>query len=237
MDTLTVETIGLGSAGIIGISSNYVTPWLWRQRRMALVRKKVLAQRSLALTYDDGPDGTATPRLLDILKSSSARATFFMLGQNAHNHPEVANRVLREGHEIGCHSDQHLDAWRVSPWQAARDVQQGYLRLSPWIQPNAAFRPPYGRLTVPTYRLVHRQGARIWWWTIDSGDSHKELPSLRQATEKLRRERGGIVLMHDGSLTSRSQERHEYTLAVTMALLEIAKQEGINTIALRELAE
>lgn len=221
--------------GIIGLGSLNFSPWIWRQWQMSIIHRSLTTRRVLALTYDDGPNGTLTPELLDLLESYEARATFFMLGKNAQEHPKIVDRVIREGHEVGCHSDQHLNAWKVLPWRAIKDIELGYQHLSPWIQRNAAFRPPYGKVTLPTQRAVLRKGAKIWWWTIDSGDSHETLPALEQVTHKLREEGGGIVLMHDGSVTVRSQERNAHTLAATAALLSVAEAEGIKTVTLGEI--
>lgn len=221
--------------GIVGLGSLNFSPWIWRQWQMSIIHKDLMTRRVLALTYDDGPNGTLTPELLDLLESYGARATFFMLGKHAQEHPRIVDRVIREGHEVGCHTDEHLNAWKVLPWRAIRDIELGYQHLGSWIPRNAAFRPPYGKVTLPTQCVVLRKGAKIWWWTIDSGDSNDTLPPPDTVTDKLREEGGGIVLMHDGALTVRSKERDAYTLAMTAALLEVAKAEGIKAGTLGEI--
>jgi peptidoglycan/xylan/chitin deacetylase (PgdA/CDA1 family) len=221
--------------GLVGLGSLNFSPWIWRQWQMSIIHRSLTKRRVLALTYDDGPNGTLTPELLDLLERYRARATFFMLGQHAQQHPEIVDRVIQEGHQVGCHSDQHLNAWKVLPWRAIKDIELGYQHLGPWISRTAAFRPPYGKITLPTQRLVLRKGAKIWWWTIDSGDSNETLPAPETVTDKLREEGGGIVLMHDGALTGRSQERDAYTLAMTAALLNLAKAEGIKTVTIGEI--
>jgi peptidoglycan-N-acetylglucosamine deacetylase len=238
MDILASQSIvAVTATGVLGLSSAYLSPWLWRRRRMATIHRSVAARRVLALTYDDGPHDVTTAKLLDVLGTYGARATFFMLGKHAQKYPAVVDRVVREGHEVGCHTDRHLNAWKVPPWRAIKDIELGYEHLAPWIQRDAAFRPPYGKLTLPTQRAVRRCGASIWWWTIDSGDSHKVLSTPGKIAENLRDEGGGIVLMHDGALTERSPERNNYTLDVTAALLEVANNEGIRTVTLGELCE
>lgn len=239
MEILTFRSLfslpSIAVTAIIGLGSLNFSPWIWRQWQMSVIHRNLTTRRVLALTYDDGPNGTLTPELLDLLESYGAHATFFMLGKHAQEHPKIVNRVIREGHEVGCHSDQHLNAWKVLPWRAIKDIELGYQHLSSWIPRNAAFRPPYGKITLPTQRVVLRNGAKIWWWTIDSGDSNDTLPPQETVTGKLREEGGGIVLMHDGALTARSQERNAYTLAVTAALLNVAKAEGIKTVTLGEI--
>jgi peptidoglycan/xylan/chitin deacetylase (PgdA/CDA1 family) len=201
---------------------------------MNRVRKELVGKRILALTYDDGPGGELTPQLLDLLRGRGARATFFMLGRQAQQHPEIVDRVVKDGHDVGCHSDQHLHAWKALPWEAVADIDAGYERLSRWIPRNGMFRPPYGKMTLPTYLSIRRRGAPVWWWTIDSGDTHQLLPSAGQVADRLRREGGGIVLMHD---LDRTQPRNDFVLELTATLLDVAQRESFQVKPLRELCQ
>jgi peptidoglycan/xylan/chitin deacetylase (PgdA/CDA1 family) len=218
----------------LALPSAYFSPWLWRRWRMSRVQGQVRRQRVLLLSYDDGPSPAMTGPLLDLLKSRGARATFFMLGRNASKFSDLADRVLAEGHAIGCHSDQHLNAWKALPWKAVADIDAGYRSLSRWIQPDGMFRPPYGKMTLPSCWSIRRRNAPVWWWTIDSGDTDHVLPNPRQVAEKLRREGGGIVLMHD---LDRTQERNRYVLELTASLLDVAQQEALHVTTLRELCK
>lgn len=230
------KTITTAVAAMIGLAGSavYFSPWFWRRYRMNLVRKEVIKNRVLALTYDDGPSSALTPQLLDLLQSRGAHATFFMLGRHARQYPHIVERVLREGHDVGCHSDQHLNAWTTLPWDAVADIDAGYERLSPWIQPNGMFRPPHGKMTLPTYWSIRRRRAPVWWWTIDSGDTHAVLPSASQVADRLRSEGGGIVLMHD---LDRTQPRNDFVLESTAALLDLAQRESFQIKPLRELCQ
>jgi peptidoglycan-N-acetylglucosamine deacetylase len=228
MTTALAATIGLAGSAV------YFSPSFWRLYRMNRVRKEVIKNRILALTYDDGPSSALTPQLLDLLQRRGARATFFMLGRQAQQHPHIVDRVIQEGHDIGCHSDQHLNAWKVLPWEAVADIDAGYERLARWIQPNGMFRPPHGKMTLPTHRAIRRRGAPVWWWTIDSEDTREVLPSASQVADRLRSEGGGIVLMHD---LDRTQPRNDYVLEVTAALLDVAERESLKIMPLRELCQ
>jgi peptidoglycan/xylan/chitin deacetylase (PgdA/CDA1 family) len=227
----TMTTAAAAAIGLAG-SAAYFAPWFWRHYRMNRVRREVVKNRILALTYDDGPSSALTPQLLDLLRSREARATFFMLGRSAQQHPDIAGRVVEEGHDVGCHSDQHLNAWKVLPGQAVADIDAGYERLSPWILPDAMFRPPHGKMTLPTYWSIRRRGAPVWWWTVDSGDTRDVLPTPSQVADRVRREGGGIVLMHD---LDRTQNRNDFVLELTAALLDVARQESFKVARLGEL--
>jgi len=191
---------------------------------MNSVRRELTRDRILALSFDDGPSETLTPRLLDLLLKYDARATFFMLGRNAKQFPNIVDRVIREGHDVGCHSDQHLNAWKTLPWRAVNDIDAGYEKLSRWIPASGMFRPPYGKMTLATYVASRRRGASVWWWTIDSGDTHAQLPDTGYVLREVQRQSGGIVLLHD---LERSRERDEFVFATTAALLELARREGL----------
>lgn len=199
---------------------------------MSAIRKEVTEKRILALTYDDGPSETLTPRLLDLLRQHKASATFFMLGRNAKQHPQLVDRVLQEGHAIGCHSDRHVHAWKAAPWRTVADINAGYETLAPWVPPNGMFRPPFGKMTLPTYLSIRRRGASVWWWTIDSGDTYATLPRPAQVADTLHREHGGIVLLHD---IERSKERDDFVVETTAALLNLAERESIRVMPLVNL--
>jgi peptidoglycan/xylan/chitin deacetylase (PgdA/CDA1 family) len=218
----------------LAVPAIYFSPWLWRQYRMSRIQRHVVANRMLALTYDDGPSVALTQPLLDLLNRRAARATFFMLGLHAVQYSDIADRVLEEGHDIGCHSNQHLNAWKTLPWKSVADIDDGYRNLSRWIQPAGMFRPPFGKMTLPTYWSMRRRKAPVWWWTIDSGDTQEILPNPSEVAEQLRRAGGGIVLMHD---LDRTRERNQYVLDLTASLLDVARQEAFNVVPLRELCQ
>ncbi|WP_344944455.1 bifunctional polysaccharide deacetylase/glycosyltransferase family 2 protein [Actinomadura miaoliensis] len=81
------------------------------------VRSARPASGTIALTFDDGPDPTWTPRLLDVLRRHHAQATFFTVGARVAEHPELARRMVREGHEIGSHTYTHADMGAVPGWR------------------------------------------------------------------------------------------------------------------------
>jgi peptidoglycan-N-acetylglucosamine deacetylase len=223
--------LSLTAAALIAPSA-YFSPLLLRLWHMRAIKRQVTKDRILCLTYDDGPSRLMTPKLLDILEHRNAKATFFMLGQSAQRFPDVADRVAQGRHDVGCHSDKHLNAWTVAPWRAVADVNDGYDQLSSWTSPNAMFRPPYGKMTLPTYLAVRRRYASTFWWTIDSNDTKETLPKPRQVADALAEDGGGIILMHD---LDRSKERNEFVLETTSLLLDVADREKIKVKRLGEL--
>ena len=97
----------------------------------------------VALTFDDGPDPAYTPTVLDILREHRVTATFFMIGRLAAAHPELVQRVLREGHTIANHTADHLWLDRLTEPEVRDQVQRGTSLLShSGASPNGYFRPP-----------------------------------------------------------------------------------------------
>jgi peptidoglycan-N-acetylglucosamine deacetylase len=220
------------TVALMGCATCYYSPFAWRMYSVRALQRRVTKDRILSLTYDDGPSSSVTPAVLELLDRHQAKASFFMLGRSAQQNRSLADRILEEGHDIGCHSDQHLNAWKVSPRRAVTDIDVGYDNLSDWVAPDGIYRPPYGKTTMPTHRAIRRRGARVGWWTIDSGDTHAPLPKPRQVAERLIRAGGGVVLMHD---LDRSLERNEFVLETTALLLEVASRESFQVKRLSEL--
>ena len=219
---------GLGLFGFGG----YLLPAALRVGRMRSLRRYLVKERMIALTYDDGPSATVTPKLVDLLRSYNAKATFFMLGRSARQYPDVADLVHAEGHDVGCHSDEHLNAWKVMPRTAIADIDAGYRRLSRWVRPNGPFRPPYGKMTLPTFWALRRRGAQTWWWTIDAGDTSHTLPRPSDVADHVLNQSGGIILMHD---LDRSTERNDFVLETSALLLDLAKRKSLNITPLSRL--
>lgn len=189
----------------------------------------------LVLTYDDGPGASLTPRLLELLASQEASATFFVLGRRVAGREAVIDRILREGHEVGCHGQNHLNAWRTLPWRAVEDIDAGYRTLAPWLSLDATFRPPHGKSTLATWWRLNRRGARLSWWTIDSGDTHPTLPDPERIVEDVANKHGGVVLMHDFDREIDQSQRAEFVFRTTDLLLRAARREGLKVCRYRDL--
>lgn len=211
-------------------------PQLMRRGAVARMRRACRERRTLCLTYDDGPGADLTPRVLDALARHGAHATFFLLGRNARRRPDLLDRVRDAGHELACHTMEHLNGWKVSGARGAADVEAGYDALSPWIPGDARFRPPYGKLSAGQWRALKRRGAPVDWWTIDSGDTtHAELPDPASVWAAVERDSGGVVLLHDMDRDRDHRKRAEFVLAVTDLLLTRAPSAGLRTATLSEL--
>jgi peptidoglycan/xylan/chitin deacetylase (PgdA/CDA1 family) len=198
-----------------------------------LIRKWLAQNGILVLTYDYGPSESLTPKLLDILRSYQVHATFFLLGSNSRRNPTLADQIINEGHEAGCHTDQHLNAWKITPSRAIADINAGYEALSRWVRSDGMFRPPYGKITLPTCYAIWRRGANISWWTVDSRDTRMPLPSPGDIVERVIQANGGIVLLHD---LGGSKIREDFVCETTIRLLEMARKKSLRVMRLSDLS-
>lgn len=149
-------------------------------------------EKIICLTFDDGPDPSSTPFLLEVLGRHSIKALFFCNGSRAENHPELVERIVTEGHITGNHGYSHLNGWLSSVKSYTRDVEKASaITSSKW------FRPPLGRLRLLQYYKLKKK-YKILFWDImpyDFDDSFPPEDSLRVLLKKLRP--GSIIVLHD----------------------------------------
>ncbi len=178
----------------------------WRSARCALTPRLAGIGRPdhIALTFDDGPDPTSTPRILDALDELAWRATFFCLGSQARRYPQVVAEVANRGHEVAVHGEAHRShLLRSAPAVvkdvlAARDLLQELSgRQLRW------FRPPYGAVGAPTLVAARRSGLTLVLWSAWGKDWQAGASGAHVATEVGRTSVGGdTVLLHDCDVTS-----------------------------------
>lgn len=134
--------------------------------------------KRIALTFDDGPDPIYTPKLLDLLSSESAEASFFVVGSAITKHPEIARRIVREGHVIANHTFNHVDYDFISEFQGQQEINQTERIITATTgQSSAYFRVPYGGGTDQSFRnsilallTAQKMGYVVTSYDFDSND-------------------------------------------------------------------
>lgn len=161
----------------------------------------------IALTFDDGPDIRYTPRVLDILKSNGVHATFFLCGRQVAAFPELARRIVAEGHALGNHTETHPHLERESLTQVRSEIDDCEQQICAVTGKRPLlFRPPRGLLSRSILSTVVSRGYKIVEWSL-AFDRSREKRSSALTDRVLRLARAGdVVLMHDGS-ASRADER------------------------------
>lgn len=213
----------------------FILPWLLRRQSERHLQSICSARRALALTYDDGPGDELTPRLLDLFDDQDVRASFYVLGRNARDRPDMLKRLKQAGHDIGSHTFAHSNAWRVGLVTYKNDVIQGAAALGG--SKATAFRPPFGKLTIGALMWLRAKGLPLAWWTIDSKDSWDRRPAEDVVAEVVQKG-GGVVLMHDADHYDRVVDRQShpaYVLELTQKLIEAARENDITIIPQSEL--
>ncbi|MDS3859851.1 polysaccharide deacetylase family protein [Thermosynechococcaceae cyanobacterium BACA0444] len=171
-----------------------------------LFRGKMINQVSLppeykvvALTFDDGPDRRQTLQVLSILKAHKAKATFFVIGRSVQKYPNIAAKIVEEGHIIANHSWSHRYQ-QFSPQEAAREFQRTdqIIHEVTGVK-NYWFRPPGGRLNNGLVEYAKTQKLPIIMWSVDPRDWQPGRSATQIKASVLQQTRpGSIVLLHDG---------------------------------------
>ena len=153
----------------------------------------------IAMTFDDGPSAALTPKLLDLLAARHIKATFFVIGENVAEHPEIVARAAREGHEIASHSWSHPNLGKMSQEGVRSQLQQTDDAIKTAIGKSPTLlRPPYGSITEREKRWIHDEfGYDIILWDVDPLDWKRPGPAVVRNRILKETRPGSIVLSHD----------------------------------------
>ena len=169
-----------------------------------------LHEHELVISFDDGPNNTTTPILLDTLLENNIRASFFVVGVNVNNCP-LLRRMQNEGHIIGSHTFGHVHLRQLSHFRMVQEILMTERRIEqctgqrPWF-----FRAPYGEINIDTRSFLRDRGYIIVGWDLDTFDWRKKTASavVRAAKQLVSgRRRGAIMLMHEFPWTTNAQRR------------------------------
>jgi peptidoglycan/xylan/chitin deacetylase (PgdA/CDA1 family) len=184
----------------------------------------------VALTFDDGPDPAGTSQLLDALARARVPATFYLIGQDMAEHPDLARDIALAGHELGNHTYSHERMWFVSASFVAGEVEKtdALIRKAGYLG-EITFRPPNGKklLALPHYLDQHDRKTIMWDVEPDSeGDA--EAQRIVDVTVENTRP-GSIILLH-GMYAGREQSRRAVT-----PIIERLKADGYRFVTVSEL--
>ena len=171
------------------------TPWLVRKFIYPrYVWHLPSAEKTIYLSFDDGPHPQATNFVLEQLDSYGARGTFFCLGKNVMAYPEIYKSILLNGHTTGNHTHDHLNGWKVDDEAYFKNIFQA----SEYIDSNL-FRPPYGRITrFQARQVIERMQYKIVMWSVLSGDFDRKLsPEDCYRNVVKAAGPGSIIVFHD----------------------------------------
>ena len=149
-------------------------------------------ERTVFLTFDDGPTKEVTSSLLGILNKEKVKATFFCVGKNVEKHPDLFQEIKLQGHVIGNHSNTHINGWKTNKKQYLEDIDDADKLIK-----SILFRPPYGKLNWRSKKALLKK-YKIIMWDVAGGDFDKRL-SVQQVIENVTHnvKPGSIVVLHD----------------------------------------
>jgi cellulose synthase/poly-beta-1,6-N-acetylglucosamine synthase-like glycosyltransferase/peptidoglycan/xylan/chitin deacetylase (PgdA/CDA1 family) len=184
--------------------------------------------RTIALTFDDGPDPVWTPRILDVLRRNHVHATFFVVGTQVVAHPDLVRRIVADGHQIGIHAFTHPDLARLAPWQRSLELRETQLAVAGATGVTTALlRPPFSSrndaLDDADWSVIEQADAAGYVTVLATRDAEDwQRPGVDRilANATPHGQAGQIVLMHDSG-GDRSQ-----TVAALSALLPRLKAQG-----------
>ncbi|MDR1975141.1 MAG: polysaccharide deacetylase family protein [Bacteroidales bacterium] len=155
-------------------------------------------EKTVMLTFDDGPDPVQTPKILNILKANNVKAMFFLIGENAEKYPDIVKQIIEDGHLTGNHSYSHRGKFPVFSFSKMMNELEKTDRILENItgKKNIYFRPPFGITTPKMGKVIRQKKYRVIGWSIRSYDTYFPLEkSLKRTVKQLHP--GAIVLLHD----------------------------------------
>jgi peptidoglycan/xylan/chitin deacetylase (PgdA/CDA1 family) len=189
----------------------------------------------VALTFDDGPDPATTPKVLQALGDRGYRATFFVIGRKAEQHPTLVKAIVDAGHELGLHGYTHdrLTAWHA-PARIVADIRKAQDVLLKLVgQKVFWYRPPIGHVSPRTAVAVRKADVELVAWTVRCLDGlPKSDPTRVAACVRKKLRDGAIIMLHDAS------ERGDFVPAGVRALeviLDAIAERGFTSVTLSEL--
>jgi len=193
--------------------------------------------KRIALTFDDGPNGRYTTKILDILKTHKIKACFFLLAKNVEYYPAIAKRIKKERHLIGSHGYGHKDLTALKSAEVLLEIEEAeqiykrILNLCPGF-----FRPPYGKHNKTVERIVKKKGYSLIDWDVDARDwrgpsSSAIVDRIVSATKD-----GSIILLHDGANIRHGESRIS-TMRALPGIIERLKKKGFRFVRLDRLCQ
>jgi len=167
--------------------------WVWR-----LPSK----EKVLYLTFDDGPTPEITEWTLNELKKYEAKATFFCIGKNIAQHPVIFQKILKENHAVGNHTNNHLNGWKTGTSAYLQNIEEA----EKYFEENRKseivnlklFRPPYGKITFSQSKNIRKMGYKIMMWDVLSADFDPNVSNENCLENVIRNiENGSIIVFHD----------------------------------------
>jgi peptidoglycan-N-acetylglucosamine deacetylase len=194
-------------------------------------------KKLVALTFDDGPSDEWTPKILDALKQSGVKATFFMLGKHVEKFPQIAKRVADEGHEIGNHTYNHHVIMSLSLQDIESEIRFTEAVIKKVTgQTTQYFRPPKAYVTAKERKMIEGMGYKVVLWSLNSKDWVTFDDRIITNFLVLNIKPGDIILFHDsGGVFKEEGGNREETVKTIGKLVKALTKRGYKFVTISEL--
>lgn len=193
------------------------TPWWLRLLFPSCVWDIKANEKTVYLTFDDGPHPSITPFVLAQLAKYNAKASFFFIGDNVRKFPETYQQVIAAGHTIGNHTMHHLNGWKNDDTTYLKDIDEAAAYIT-----SSYFRPPYGRIKRRQIKKLQARNTatKIVMWSVVAGDWDTSI-TPQKCFERLKAKvyPGSIIVFHD---SEKAKERMQYALPKLLEYLSAA---------------
>lgn len=181
----------------------------------------------VALTFDDGPSGRFTRRLLQGLEQRQVQATFLLCGYRLKIYPELAQQIFDAGHEIGLHGYSHNNMAAMTDWEISKEIAATEKLLPNGCTP-IFLRPPGGNATAVVSRVAKRKGLALLLWSVDPRDWAVHDASAVEAAVISQVQDGDVILLHDLSDSS---------VDAALSIIDRLHEEGFTFVTASRLAQ
>lgn len=184
-------------------------------------------EKLIALTFDDGPSGRFTRRLLEGLEARGAKATFLLCGYRMEQYPDLTERIFMEGHEIGLHGYSHKSMENMCIRDVAQEIEKAMALLPAGCQA-AFFRSPGGLGGKCVQTAAADKGLSVLSWSVDPKDwENHDAETIQKEVLRYARD-GDVILLHDMSDSS---------VDAALAIIDKLQKQGFRFVTVSELAQ
>lgn len=184
-------------------------------------------EKLVVLTFDDGPSGKFTKRLLDGLEERGAKATFLLCGYRMEQYPELTEKIIEDGHEVGLHGYSHKSMQYMCIKDVAQEIKNS-IALLPEDYTVSFLRPPGGLYGTYVQSAAQEQGLAILHWSVDPKDwALHNSQAIKKAVVNQVRD-GDVILLHDMSDSS---------VNAALAIVDALQEQGFRFVTASELAK
>ncbi len=203
-----------------------------------IIREGPYTNKSIAVTFDDGPHPKYTPMILKLLERKSVLGTFFNSGLNISNNKELTKEVVDRGHLLGNHSFNHRNALLTSPKKLNDDI----LRTKELIEDitgktNRYFRPPYGIISLSLINICKNLNLSLVLWNLNTRDYQRK--SYKKIVERILKKKikpGSILLFHECNFKNDSLD-YANTVKALEIILDITISKGLKLVTIQDMIE